>query len=381
MVRACFLLCVALAAGACGDSSSSAGTVDPPDELGAFAVGHSTFTAVDGDRDNRSLPVDIWYPVDPEAAAQGVPRQYKLLGDLGPVSEVALADPPVSERRHSLLIFSHGYGGIATQSVGLMEMLASHGFIVASPEHTGNAQSSPDDSFDEAASKRVPDVSFLIDEMIRRSQDPNDPFYERIDEARIGVVGHSFGGMTAIGMAAGWADAPADPRVTAILPVSAVIVPELQSAIRTSPSAGFTQAQLESITVPVMLMGGTEDVDVFPENNEVGFEQIINAPRAYKVDIVGATHTHFASVCWIGNYLISIGLTKDEWPTLGAGELVEPYDNTCGPEALPIEEANRLANLYTVAFFRRHLRDERGYDVYLTAGHAEAEPGANLSQK
>ena len=217
--------------------------------------------------------------------------------------------------------------------------------------------------------------------MFRRNREPRDPFHQRLDEARVGVLGLSFGGMTSIGLGSGWAGAAADPRVTAILPMSAVIVPELQSDTRTSPNAGFTQEQLESITIPVMLMGGTEDVDVFPENNEIAFEQLSNAPRVYNVEIIGANHTHFANVCWIGDHLIGIDLTPDTWPGLGAEDLIEPYEATCGPEAFPIDRSNRVMNLYTVAFFRRHLRGEGGYDAYLSAEHAETEPDVNFVRK
>jgi len=382
VTRALSLLFVTVSLAACSSSSGTTEPVDPPDELGAFAVGHSTFTAKDSSRGDRSLLIDVWYPVDADDAADAQPRQYTLSGLLGPVSDIALADPPVSSRRRqTLLVFSHGYGGINTQSVGLMEALASHGFIVASPEHTGNAQQSLSDSFDEAAANRVPDVSFVIDTMIERSQDANDAFHERVDGSRVGVLGHSFGGMTAIGMAAGWAGAPADRRVATILPVSAVIVKELQSDVRTSPNAGFTPEQLATIEVPVMLMGGSEDVDVLPENNEIAFEQIVNAPRVYRVDIIGATHTHFASVCWIGDYLISIGFTQDRWAALGAGDLIEPYEATCGPDAFPIEVSNRLAQLYTIAFFKRHLLGERGYDAYLTPAFADADPAVELFRK
>lgn len=382
MIRWLLACCVVVALASCSGSSATNEPVDPPDELGSFAVGHSAFTAVDPKRGGRSLLVDIWYPVDVEDAVGAEPREYTLSGIRGPVSEVALADPPVSSRRNqTLLVFSHGYTGISTQSVGLMEALASHGFIVASPEHTGNAQQSSSDSFDEAAANRVPDVSFVIDTMIERSRDAADSFHDRVDGSRVGVLGHSFGGMTAIGMAAGWAGANADPRVAAILPVSAVIVKELQSDARTSPNAGFAEAQLAAITVPVMLMGGSEDVSVFPENNEIAFEQIVNAPRVYRVEILGATHTHFASICWIGDHLISLGFAEDSWPGLGAADLIAPYRVTCGPEAFPIEESNRLANLYSVAFFKRHLRGEVGYDAYLTAAFAESESAVDFFRK
>lgn len=260
-----------------------------------------------------------------------------------------------------------------------MEALASHGFIVAAPEHTGNSQSSMTDSFDQAAANRVPDVSFLIDTMIARNRDPEDPFYGRLDERQFGVVGHSFGGMTAIGMAAGWAGAGPDPRVAAIVPISAVIDAELQETPRTGPNAGFTAEQLASITVPVMLIGGTKDESVPIENNEIAFEQMTRAPRVYKVDVIGATHTHFANICAIADLLIGIGLGPEAWPAVGAGDLVEPYRVTCGPDAMPVEEAHRLENLYTIAFFRRHLLGERGYDHYLTPEYAESEPAVHFA--
>ena len=37
------------------------------------------------------------------------------------------------------------------------------------------------------------DVSFLIDEMLRRSADKNSPFYRKIDQSRIGAAGTSLG--------------------------------------------------------------------------------------------------------------------------------------------------------------------------------------------
>jgi len=369
---------------ACSGSTSTENTapVDAPDALGPYAVGHSSFTPVDAARGDRSLLVDVWYPVDDEDAADSPVAEYLLLGPLGLSSEVAVEALPVSSRfAQTLLVFSHGYGGIQIQSFGLMEALASHGFIVISPEHTGNSQSSPTDSFDEAAANRVPDVSFLIDTMFGRNQDPLNAFYQRIDERAVGVVGHSFGGMTAVGMAAGWAGAPADPRVMAIAPISAVIDGELQSDDRPSPNAGFTREQLESITAPVMLMGGTEDINVPIGNNAIAFEQMVNAAQVYKVDIIGANHNHFAAICAIANWLIDRGWGPEIWPTLGAEALIEPYEATCGPDVLAIEEANRLQNLYVVSFFKSQLRNESGYDRFLTPEFADTEPGVAVTVK
>jgi len=364
---------------ACGNGTSYQ-AVDPPDKLGAFSVGHMSFNMIDATRDDRPLPVDIWYPVDAEDAQDTPKTIYPLSPPIGLESEVAVDELPVSARQNqTLLVFSHGYGSINTQSFELMETLASHGFIIASPEHTGNTQSSMTDSFDEAAGNRVPDVSFIIDSLLARNKDTQDPFYQRIDELRIGVVGHSFGAMTAIGMAAGWAGAEADPRVVAIVPISAVIDPELQSDPHSGPNAGFDAQQLADVVVPVMLIGGTEDTSVPIGNNEIAFEQMKNTPTVYKVDVIGANHTHFANVCAIGNMLIEMGITQDSWEGIGAGDLIEPYQSTCTGEAFPIDEATRLQNLYVVSFFKRHLLDQIDYDQYLIKDYAASEPAVGFS--
>ena len=362
----------------CSDTSNQQRvSVDAPDLPGPFGVGHSVFPGIDVMRDNRAILFDLWYPVDPDDWQEAPVTRYPLADGINLDSALAVEGLPVSARtEQKLLVFSHGYGGTNTQSVALMEMLASNGFVVVSPEHTGNAQASNTDTFDVAAGNRVPDVAFVIDTMVARSQTPGDEFYGRLDESRVGVVGHSFGGMTALGMAAGWAGASPDKRVAAIVPISAVIDATLQSATRTSPNAGFSSAQLASINIPVMLIGGTADIDVFIDNNRIAFEQLVNAPEVYRVDIVGATHTHFANICAIGDLLIELGITQAIWPVIGAQDLLEPYALTCSPEVLPIGDVVRLQNLYVVSFFKRYLLGDRGYASYLSPAFSDSEPNA-----
>ena len=187
--------------------------------------------------------------------------------------------------------------------------------------------------------------------------------------------------MTSLGAAAGWAGAPADPRVSAVAPISAVIDSTLQGSERTSPFAGFTDAQLASVSVPVMLIGGTEDTGVPVENNALAFDAMSEAPQVYRADIIGANHTHFSNVCAIGDLLIENGVPQEMWAAIGAGDLIGPYNATCGPDVFSIAEATRLQNLFVVAFFRRHLLGETDYEHYLSPEYADTEPAITYWEK
>jgi predicted dienelactone hydrolase len=369
-----FLAALCLSIAACSDSSdrSSPGPDPIPltepaavaDDFGPWAVGHQRLEAIDVVRGNRVLPYDVWYPVD-EADALPEPRTvYPLAAGLGLTAERAVEDLPVSVAGGlSLLIFSHGYGGTNTQSVLLMETLASHGFVVVSPEHTGNTSDDASDPREVAGANRVPDVSFFIDAFLGRNNTPGDDFYQRLDPASIGVLGHSFGGGTALGSVAGYFGQPRDPRVIAALPISVEVIDS------------FSDEALAAVDEPVLFLGGTLDTVVPIENHDYGFDRLTASTAVFQVDIVNAAHTHFANICAIANLLIDNGIGPDLWPAIGAAALIPPYEESCAEGAFPIEEAHRIQNLYAVAFFRRYLRGETAYDFYLQLGYAaENEP-------
>ena len=71
-----------------------------------------------------------------------------------------------------------------------------------------------------------------------------------------------------------------------------------------------------------------------------------------------------------------------KWDLIGAGDLTQPYLDTCTGDAFPIAEVIRLQNLYVVAFFKRHLQGLTEYEPYLTVSYAQDnEPHVAFTKK
>lgn len=175
---------------ACGGSSE-----DSESSSANFAVGTRVETLVDatrategrGDiagRPSRALDTFVYYP------AVGEPG-----GDPRPDAPAARATGGFP-----LIVFSHG-SGVATpvRYDLLFRSWASAGYVVAAPKHPLSSSSLPDSGSDVA--NQPGDVSFVISEMLRRTDDGSSPYRGLLDASRIGVAGHSLGAVTALGVA------------------------------------------------------------------------------------------------------------------------------------------------------------------------------------
>ncbi|UCE86319.1 MAG: dienelactone hydrolase family protein [Deltaproteobacteria bacterium] len=345
--------------------AAAGGRVAQPDALGPWAVGRTTFAITDPARNDRPLQIDAWYPVDP-VDATAPPSVYELIGGIGILSEVALDAPPVSSQGpFPMIVFSHGSGGVRFQSFFLTESLASHGFVVVAPDHTGNTALDSifgtQDPFEVIAVNRPADVSFLIDTMLAKNADALDPFRGAIDASRIGVSGHSFGGFTALAVASGFGPVPADSRVRAIVPISPA-------------SSILSDAALASIEVPAMLLSGTADITTPIDPQTTRPFALLSSQPLYRVDIVDAGHNSFTETCAILEALLGVGI-----PPEILGFLIDAAAEGCAPELIPIDEAHRIAQLYAVAFFQRHVAGAKRYKAFLTRGVARDEPDAEFS--
>jgi len=202
-----------------------------PFSRGPLPVGVRTTTWTDSTRDGRLLPAEIWYPATEEFRGQDVAEEtrdrYELVPGFPPGSQTARRDATPRAGTFPLIVFSHGFGGHRRQSTFLCAHWASHGYVVAAMDHTGNTifemfqmmmaaqmgEAPPDPAtiIPLLMSDRPVDVSFVIDRMLEQ---PLADAGCRIDAAAIGMSGHSFGGWTTL-MATG-----RDRRIRAALPLA-----------------------------------------------------------------------------------------------------------------------------------------------------------------
>ncbi|MBL6752209.1 MAG: alpha/beta hydrolase [Nevskia sp.] len=217
-------------------------------------------------------------------AAAAVSEQAVRLGGL---DAVVWLPPDAASGKLPLLLFSHGFHGCATQSRFLMEAFAQAGYLVAAPNHRdatchGGAQSwgdrpavpfkQPEQWSADSFRDRADDLRSLLEAL---RADPR--FAPRADFSRIGLVGHSLGGYTVLGLAGAWPGWKLD-GVRAVLALSPYSQPFVQH---------HTLGRLDA---PVMYQGGTRDFGVTPTlHKSAGAYDQSPAPKYY-VEFRGAGH-------------------------------------------------------------------------------------------
>ncbi len=150
--------------------------IDPAHE--PYRVLLARDTLIDASRDNRAVPIKVYYPV--EHALQNIP----------------------------VIIWSHGLGGSVDGASFLSRFLAGQGYVIVHVQHEGTDSSlwegKPGHPWDiiralhiprEATLKRFADIPFVLDQLPSwiAAKEEIAPF---ADLSTLGMSGHSFGSLT-----------------------------------------------------------------------------------------------------------------------------------------------------------------------------------------
>ncbi|MEK3704723.1 prolyl oligopeptidase family serine peptidase [Paenibacillus sp. FSL R7-0198] len=216
-----------------------------PEPTGTYAIGTFSEHLVDGSReetqtpdagDKRELMINVWYPVDQEAAQGlplahypselgeaislvfGIPSQVFSYLDTIPTHVVQGAEMSTVQSKYPVLLFSPGVRSARFQSMTMIEELVSHGYIVVGIDHPYTSaqvtfpegrevsyQADPEFATSaelyqynvEGIGIRADDASFVLDMLTQwNSHDPNQLLQGKLDLDHVGIMGHSYGGAT-----------------------------------------------------------------------------------------------------------------------------------------------------------------------------------------
>jgi hypothetical protein len=379
-----------------------------PEPTGPYAVGTISYDLVQSDRPDpyaeavgdppgvRTIRLQLWYPASPGAVAGARPQPWmpdgirQVRGIVGThgfpgfiwnhtplmrsnsYKAVAPAEITAGEG-WPVILFSHGWEGYRGLHADIAEELASHGYLVAVPDHTyGAAATLLDDgrllqsskavlpnredvsNFAEYASRLVQtfadDNKFILSHMIQvqaGNTDQGPPELNalagRLDLERIGLAGHSTGGgamvQTVIDLAREGAqssgeDGAVRPDIDALVGLDAWVEPvgveDLGAGLFRVPSLFLRSEQWE---------GGINDGYLLP------FVRSLETPvELYQIE--GITHAQFSTLYMYAPVVRWLGMLGEadpwEFRDYQREHILRFFDRELKDEAYQIPEYARI---------------------------------------
>jgi dienelactone hydrolase len=337
-----------------------------PAKDGPFPVGVTTTVCVDSSRtDNltkrpRTLVTEVWYPAADSARRMPVSKFSDFIpGGVTPAVDAYFLrsrgksvevmdraywmrshrDAPARPGRYPVVIFSHGNGGSRYQNTFWCDYLASHGYVIVSADHTGNAAITflkegpvPMAGSERARSAidRPTDMSFLLDQATTWNAEANGRFKGKLDLSRPCAAGMSFGSMTAVRAA------DLDPRFKSVIAMSGAY------------------PQHTNLEVPTLWMIGTEDRTIGAVGNAIvrGHHEKHRGPSCL-LELKNGGHYSFTDM---GKLNPSFG------DGVGRGER---RDGGAEFAFTSVETTYKLVNAYSAAFLLVYAKGDRSGLSYL----------------
>ena len=331
--------------------------------------------------DDTPLAIKIWYPALPtDDKTDAYSYEIKMGAPLGTVriaSSVGMATQDaafdLTQAPYPLVVLSPGFTMGASAYGWLAEHLASYGFVVVTPEHQETLD--PGNELWRAAITRPQDIRAVftyIDEQV----EPGGIFDRLVDAEVTAVIGHSYGGYTALAAAGAQIDTTSfkahcaeatrteDPTAwlcDMLLPHLAEMaelagldaIPEGLWPYWSDPRVGaivpmagdayfFGQTGLAQIDVPVLAIGGTLDSDTpFLWGPQPTYEHA-SSPKKALFALNDAEHMIFTNTC-----------ESIRWyAQLVSGEF-------CADSAWDRDQAHDLINHLTTAFLLAELKQDQ----------------------
>lgn len=217
------------------------------------------------------LAAEVWYPAAGSSADRTVYDLFAGVSFAAAATERATA----ASGPRPVVVFSHGRTGTRTSYVMLCEGLAAHGYVVVAADHPGDRLEdwltgvAVDDAANEA--RRVADIGHVLAAVADGRIDGLAPSLE-LDAERVIVVGHSYGGWTAV--------------------VAAIEhAPSIRGAVGLQPfTRSVSDDDLGRAAVPVLLVAATADATTPPPLDAHPAFEVLGAPAVDLVEVADAGH-------------------------------------------------------------------------------------------
>ncbi|MER6300454.1 esterase [Kitasatospora sp. NPDC001539] len=408
------LLATAVALGAAGAPGAAAAPRDTgwgrlataalPDPTGPYPIGTTSLKLTDPDREfplkpgkPRELMISFWYPTARPATGGDrapfmAPAAAAHFGSAGSVGQTDYGFEPdrtdwAGVRTHArtdapalpggkrpVVLYSAGFGDPRTWGTALVEDLASRGYVVVTVDHTWDASEVEfpdgrlaasvfpellaDPGLDMGATlrtalqTRVDDTRFVLDQLAGLRCDRRLPagLADSLDLDRIGMVGHSAGGSTAL------QTMHDDPRIAAGINMDGQLHfpgPDGRTGVH------LTSVAQDGLNRPFLLMG-TQNDDSGSYHQQPGWDALWQHSNGWHADVTltGSRHASYTDA-------------ESLFPQLARQGAISPEKLADDIGDVRPERAELATRSYVAAFFDRWLR---GRDDHLLDGPSARFP-------